>query len=113
MSKSNYSPLGVGGVVYNITIKVEPQIEAAWRKWQIAEHIPEVMATGLFTEYKFFRLLDQDESEGITYVIQYFASSLADYKKYIKDFSTSLRKKSFERWSNQLIAFRTVMEIVN
>ena len=100
-------------VVYNITIKVESQIEAEWKKWQIDEHIPEVMATGLFTENKFFRLLHQDESDGITYVIQYYASSLDDYKKYIEDFATSLCKKTFERWSNQLIAFRTVMEIVH
>ena len=100
-------------VVYNITIKVEPQIEAEWKKWQIDEHIPEVMATGLFTENKFFRLLDEDESDGITYVVQYYASSLADYKKYNEGFATSLREKTFERWSNQLIAFHTVMEFVN
>jgi len=100
-------------IVYNITIKVQPQIEAAWKKWQIEEHIPEVMATGLFKQYKFFHLLDQDEADGVTYVIQYFASSFDDYNKYIEDFATSLRKKTFERWNNQFIAFRTVMEAVN
>lgn len=100
-------------IVYNITIKVDAQIEAKWKKWQIDEHIPEIMATGLFEEYKFFRLLDQDETDGVTYVTQYFASSFDDYNKYMKDFAAPLRKKTFERWNNQVLAFRTVMETVN
>ena len=63
-------------IVYNITIKIEPSIEKDWIDWQKKEHIPDVMATGLFTGFKFFRLLEADETEGITYVVQYFSSSL-------------------------------------
>jgi len=47
-------------IVYNVTIKVDPQIEKDWIKWQKSENIPEIMATGLFSEYKFYRLLEQD-----------------------------------------------------
>jgi hypothetical protein len=100
-------------IVYNVTIKIDPDIEAEWVSWQIKEHIPEVLATGLFIEHKFFRLLEQEETDGITYVIQYYASSIADYKKYIEEFAAGLRKKAFDKWQNQFIAFRTVMEIVN
>jgi hypothetical protein len=100
-------------IVYNITIKIDPHIENEWVNWQREEHIPEVLATGLFTDHKLFRLLEQDEADGITYVIQYYTPSLANYKKYIEEFATTLRKKAFERWKNQFIAFRTVMEIVN
>ena len=63
-------------IVYNITIKIEPAIEAEWINWQKLEHIPEVMATGFFTNYKFYRLLDQDEEDGITYIVQYFTPSI-------------------------------------
>ena len=100
-------------IVYNITIKILPAIEAEWIQWQQQEHIPEIMATGLFTEYKFFRLLDQDESEGITYVIQYFGSSPENYHQYINQFAPALREKALAKWGNQFIAFRTVMELVN
>ena len=39
------------------------------------EHIPEVMSSGQFSDYKFFRLLEQDETDGVTYIIQYFSST--------------------------------------
>jgi hypothetical protein len=100
-------------IVYNTTIKIDPQIEKEWINWQKNEHIPEVMEAGLFTDYKFFRLLDQDEADGITYVIQYFGSSIHQYKKYIEEFAVQLNEKAFAKWGDQFISFHTVMEIVN
>lgn len=100
-------------IVYNITVKIVPKIEADWIEWQKKEHIPEIMATGLFRDYKFFRLLDQDESDGITYIVQYFAATKEKYNQYIEEFSSALREKALAKWGNQFIAFRTVMEVVN
>lgn len=99
-------------IVYNITMKVEPLIEKEWVQWQREEHIPEIIATGLFTEHKFFRLLEQDETEGITYVIQYFAPSLENYQQYIERFAPLFRKKAIDKWNDRFIAFRSVMQIV-
>ena len=94
-------------------LEPDPQIEKEWVEWQKNERIPEVMATGLFTDYKFFRLLEQDETEGITYVVQYFSSSIDNYKKYIDEFASLLNERSFAKWSDQFISFHTVMKIVN
>jgi hypothetical protein len=100
-------------IVYNITIKVDPKIEKEWVKWQKKDHIPAVMATGLFNDHKFFKLLEQDETEGITYIIQYFTSSIGNYKKYIRELAPSLSEKAFSKWNDQFISFQTVMQIVN
>jgi hypothetical protein len=100
-------------IVYNITIKIDPQIENEWVKWQKDENIPGVMATGFFTEYKFYRLLEQDETEGLTYVIQYYTSSLKNYKQFIEENALQFQKKNFEKWKHQFVDFRTIMEIVN
>lgn len=100
-------------IVYNITNKVQAGIEAEWMRWQKEEHIPEIMASGLFLEYKFYRLLEQDEADGITYIIQYFAKDIDHYNNYIHSFAPSLRKKALDKWGNKFIAFRTVMEVVN
>ena len=70
-------------IVYNITLKILYEIENEWLEWQKGEHIPAVMATDLFSEYKFYKLLDQDDSDGPTYVIQYFTSTLEKYHLYI------------------------------
>lgn len=99
-------------IVYNITMKVKREIEKDWIKWQQEEHIPEIIETGLFSEYKFFRLLDHEDEEGITYVIQYFAPSRENYNEYISKFAPAFRQKAFDKWENQFIAFRTTMESV-
>ena len=99
-------------IVYNVTIKVSAAIEEAWLVWQLQEHIPEIMATGLFTEYKFFRLLEQDDSEGATYVVQFFTTSMENYQCYLQEYAAALRQKSFTKWNDQFIAFRTIMELV-
>lgn len=98
-------------IVYNITIKILPEIETGWVQWQKEEHIPDVMASGRFSDYKFYRLL-QDEEDGITYVVQYFAESIEEYNQYIDETAPSLREKALTRWGNQFIAFRTVMQAV-
>ena len=56
-------------LVYNITIKVDVEIKEEWIAWQMNEHIPEIMSTNLFNDFKVFQLLDQDDEDGPTYVI--------------------------------------------
>jgi Domain of unknown function (DUF4286) len=92
---------------------VEHSIHTEWLQWQEDEHIPEVIATNLFTEYRLFHLLEQDETEGITYVTQYFALSMEHYKKYIEGFAPLFRKKINDKWGNRLVIFRTIMEVMH
>lgn len=99
-------------ILYNITMKVNPAIEAEWIKWQREEHIPEIMSTGFFTEYKFLRLLDQDDTEGKTFAIQYFAKNMNDYQEYIDKHASDIREKALKRWNDKFISFRTLMESV-
>ncbi len=99
-------------VIYNVTIKVEASIAADWLAWLKQEHIPEVLATGCFTGQRIVRLLEVDDSEGPTYAIQYEAPSKADYNRYIELHAAGLRDKSFAKWGNRFIAFRSVMEVV-
>jgi len=99
-------------IAYNITIKLLPQIEKEWVAWQRNEHIPEMLASGCFTDYKLYRLLEQDESDGLTYIIQLFSSSLAQYQAYIDNYAGALRQKALDKWGNRFIAFRTVMQVV-
>jgi hypothetical protein len=100
-------------IAYNITIKLLPQIEKEWVAWQRNEHIPEMLASGCFTDYKLYRLLEQDESDGLTYIIQLFSSSLSQYQAYIDNYAGALRQKALDKWGNRFIAFRTVMQVVS
>jgi hypothetical protein len=99
-------------VIYNVTTKVETTIAGEWLEWLQREHITQVISTNCFTRAVVHRLLDIDDSEGPTYVIQYYAHSKADYNRYIELHAERLRNES-KRWGNKAYSFRTVMEVVD
>mgnify|MGYP000864538603 FL=1 len=100
-------------IIYNVTIKVEPGIATEWLNWLQQEHILEVIETGCFTRATVLKLLEVDETDGPTFAVQYFAESKALYNQYIEKFAPLMREKSFEKWGNRFIAFRSVMQVVN
>ena len=100
-------------IVYNVTIKIVNAVHADWLQWLKEEHVAEVIHTGCFTQATILRLLEVDDTEGPTYAIQYFAESKALYNNYIENHAATMRQKSFDKWGNQFIAFRSVMQVVN
>lgn len=99
-------------IIYNVTIKVTHAIAHEWLAWLQNEHIPDIINTGCFSHATVLHLLETDESEGPTYAIQYFAESKNKYDDYLEKFAGEMRQKSFAKWGNQFIAFRSVMQIV-
>jgi hypothetical protein len=99
--------------IYNITTKVTWTINEAWLAWMKHTHIPQIMATGCFTDHRFVKLLETDESEGPTYATQFYAASLDDYNRYIDLYAPALRKDSASNWGDQSIGFRSLMQLVN
>ena len=100
------------GIIYNVTIKVDQRIATTWLDWLREEHIPAIIATGCFTGYKVVRLLEIDEAEGPTYAVQYFATDLAEYTRYIRDYAPVFRQDSSNKWGEAFIAFRSLMEVI-
>ncbi len=99
-------------IIYNVTIKISKSIADNWMQWLKEEHIPDVTGTGCFTTANILQLLEIDDDEGPTYAIQYFAESREKYDFYIENFADLMREKSFQKWGDQFIAFRSVMKIV-
>lgn len=99
-------------IIYNVTIKVQHDIVDAWLRWMKEEHMQDLQRTGLFTDYRLCRLLEQDETDGITFSAQYFCDSLEDYHEYINRHANGMREKGQKKFGDKFIAFRTVMEAV-
>lgn len=97
-------------IIYNVTLKVDSSIATAWKAWMQEEHIPDMLATGLFVKKTFCRLLEQDETEGLTFVAQYFCSSVEDYKSYLQQYAPAMRQKGIDKFGEKVIGFRTLME---
>jgi Domain of unknown function (DUF4286) len=100
-------------IIYNVTVKVDHSIADDWLSWLQEVHIPDVIATGCFTDARILRLMEVDESDGITYAVQYHAESKALYNRYITEHSDGMRNKGTEKWGEKFVAFRSVMQIVH
>jgi|SRR6516165_8230480 len=99
-------------IVYNISIKIPWEIEKEWQQWAKEIDIPWIMATDLFHDVKIYRLLDNDEAEGPTFIIQCFTLSLKSYKIFVENFAADHELRVLEKWGNQLVSFRTAMQLV-
>ena len=100
-------------VLYNVTVNIDDDVEQDWIEWMKEEHIPEIMKTGYFKEYKMLRMLSESQGEtGSTYAVQYMANTLADIETYLEKAAPKLQKQSIIRYGTKMAAFRTVLEEV-
>ena len=96
--------------IYNVSIKLIPEIEQEWILWMKEEHLNEVMATGMFDRYAFYELLEPSDDDGNkTFIVQYFTDHEDRYKKYIEDFAPALREKGYQKFGDRFIGFRSFM----
>lgn len=94
----------------NITSKVHHEITDDWVQWQKDKNIPAMMDTRLFSKYHFSHLLDHDDEEGQTFILQFTIASLDDYESFLQNHDDDFRQKTFHKWGDRFIAFRTLLE---
>jgi hypothetical protein len=99
-------------LLYNVTLIIEDSIADKWLEWMQEIHIPEVLATGMFVSSRLLKVIDSP-NEGVTYCAQYVAESLDNYNRYQDEFAPELQADLNEKFANQFVAFRTLMEYVD
>ncbi len=99
-------------IIYNVTVSVDKSIHSDWLIW-IKEHIPQVLATGKFTEAKLTKVLVEPDLEELTYSIQYRATSREHLESYYANDAERLRTEGLKKFSDKMLAFRTELEIID
>ncbi|MCB0703817.1 MAG: DUF4286 family protein [Saprospiraceae bacterium] len=99
-------------IIYNVTVKVEPEVQEDWLQWMKNIHIPDVMDTGYFLKYKLTRVISMDEADGVTYSIQYTCQDMATLHQYQINHSARLQAEHNARYLHKFVAFRTLLEVL-
>jgi hypothetical protein len=99
-------------IIYNITLNVDHAIAPEWLQWMKTVHIPDVMRTGMFTDYRILQLLGDEDSGGITYAVQYTCRDMETYWQYTEVFAPALQAEHSARYKDKFVAFRTLLEVV-
>jgi hypothetical protein len=99
-------------IVYNVTVNVELSVHEIWLRWMKEDHIPRVVGTGCFTGYKMYRIMEEDQSVGMTYAVQYFANTITDYFDYKEHHAPALQQEAKDMFPDKFTAFRTLLREV-
>ena len=99
-------------IVYNVTVKIELSVHEVWLQWMRAEHIARVIATGCFDSYKLYRILEENQTDGITYAIQYFTTDTTRYFEYQEKYAQVLQKEARDIFPDKFTSFRTLLREV-
>ena len=70
---------------YEVTVTVRDDLRARFEEYFTSRHIPEILATGCFTDIRF------DRSDGGVYRTVYHATSRADLDRYLQVHAASFR----------------------
>lgn len=100
-------------IIYNVTSKVSNPVTELWLQWMKDVHIPQMKETGCFTNAIILHLIEADDTDGKTFAVQFHSESRGLYNRYINTFADGMRKKSVEKWGEQVISFRSVMQVVH
>ncbi len=98
-------------IIYNVTVGVDRSIEVEWLSWMKEFHIPNVMKTGMFIDYKILKVLTHDEPESTSFAVQYTAVSIEKLQFYLDHFSPLLRKEVQDKFGDKQVAYRTILEV--
>jgi len=98
-------------ILYNITISVDAECANEWVEYMVNDHIPAVLATGHFRDYKLCRV-EGEEQGGETYAVQYIAHSPAAFNTYQTECAPTLQADFMKKWGNKAAAFRTILPIL-
>lgn len=99
-------------ILYNITVNVTSDIEQDFISWMKSTHIPEVLATGMFVEHRFYRLLHESEDGSVNYSIQFFTETMEKMMEYERNHAPALRTKTRERYQDKAVSFRSLLETI-
>lgn len=98
-------------ILYNVTIKINTDLHKEWLEWMKRVHIPDVMATGCFESYRITRILGDDDEHGVGFAVQYLSPDINTFNIYQNLHAKRLQQKHSDRYANQYVSFRTLMQI--
>jgi hypothetical protein len=97
-------------IIYNVTISIlDSSIEKLWLEWMQQIHIPDVMKTKKFSDYKICKVLVEGEC---TYAIQYSCKDQETLNEYLEHFAPKLMEEHTKKFNGKFGAFRTFLELI-
>ena len=93
-------------IIYSVKICVAKKISKTWYKWMGKKHIPDIMNTNLFVEFKLYENFEDNIRK--KYLIQYKLENFEQYKKYEMKYQNNFQKEHSSKFKNKFLATRSL-----
>lgn len=97
--------------LYNITYRVENTIHDSWREWLLEKNIPDIMALGLFSSFKFCSLLGEENVDAQTFALQFHCEHFETFLKYRDGQMASFFENQISLFGEDVLTFSSLLEI--
>ncbi|MEK6780792.1 MAG: DUF4286 family protein [Bacteroidota bacterium] len=97
-------------LLYNETIGIDKEIELEWLAWMKEIYIPEMRSTGVFVDFKIYKVLTHDDESSVSYCVQCFTPTIEQFQHYLAVFAPVLAEKHHQKFKDRHVAFRTLLE---
>ncbi|MEM6398457.1 MAG: DUF4286 family protein [Bacteroidota bacterium] len=100
-------------LLYNVTIKIDHNAHEEWLGWMKQAYIPHLMDSGFFESFFFSRLKGVDESDGITYALQFMIANQPTFQLYQQKHAFAHQTMHDTRYKEQFVSFRSLLEVLD
>lgn len=98
-------------LIYNVTSNIDESVHDEWLAWMQETHIPDVLATGKFTEARILKVLVKEEMGGVTYSVQYYTENKETLLQYYQEDAPRLQQDALKKFADKCVSFRTELEV--
>ncbi len=100
-------------IIYNVTTNIHESVHDQWMIWMQHKHIPEMLATGKFTNAKLVRVLVEEEMGGVTYSAQFTTDSLTTLEKFYQEEDAVFQAEAQKLFGKKMLTFKTELQLIS
>ncbi len=93
-------------IIYSVEILICKHVSEKWLEWMDKKHIPDVINTSLFLQFKVYK--NSETNNKVSYTIQYRTDSIIKYLKYVKEYAKKLQEEHSKKFKYQFSAKRSL-----
>ncbi|MDP5172403.1 MAG: DUF4286 family protein [Bacteroidia bacterium] len=96
--------------IYSVSVSVPKPLREEWLSWMQRTHIPDVMATGFFQDFRMQELLEPvPYPDMFTFNVQYYCASREAYDQYQTKAAPRLQQDVKDKFGEKIQSFRTLL----
>jgi len=97
-------------LLYNVTVGIDKEIETQWLAFIKSNYGPRVIGTGLFLDFKVYKVLTHDDDTSVSYSMQFFSDSIENVLLYLNKHAPAIVEDHRRQFKDRHIVFNTLLE---